>query len=601
MKIKPIDRKIEELLKGKTYVIPPFQRDFSWDKVHYEEFLHDMIKSLKVNLKTKTIQTTEYFLGTMLFIDGKPKEVIDGQQRLTTITIVLSAITRLLKAEGENGASNGTYQYIMFKDNNDKLQKVLSTPNSFPYFTHIIQSNKEAKTEYEPITEEEENIQKTYDYFTKKLSKNFIFKEIEKIIHSSAVSEISYSDWLIAIRDQILDSVIISIDTDDPNQANMIFEILNAKGKKLSSIDLIKNKLFEYIGDTETDDAKSKWNELNEIMVSGNKKMNLSTFFRHYWSSKHNKVTANTLYDKFNVYIASNRKISKVDKCYNLINDLIVYSNYYKQIVNPNISDWGNRNEYKWLVQSLNTFENVFGVSQTRIALLGLINIKNKGLLSTSYFKKAVLFLEDFCFQFFILSSSRASKIESILSKFSINLTKSNSKQESNDIIENDLIAPLSKLAVNKEALREGFVNLTFTKERRQTNVPTIYILNRISSNFSDNEIWKNDSSIEHIANEDKNESLTINIGNLILLEEKLNNEAGNKSYQDKRKIYLKSSYREVIKFVENHAEWTIEEISDRSNELFEIYYDRLLTDSLRKNENDHSNSIKQLTTSISK
>ncbi|MDF9467035.1 DUF262 domain-containing HNH endonuclease family protein [Bacillus sp. FSL K6-0273] len=585
MKIKPIDYKIEDLLKGKTYIIPPFQRDFSWDKVHYEEFLHDMIKSLQVN--SKTLQTTEYFLGTMLFIEGKPKEVIDGQQRLTTITIVLSVISKLLKSEGKDGASNGTYQYIMFKDNNDKLQKVLSTPNSFPYFTHIVQSNQEAKTEYTPITEEEENIQKTFDYFMKTLSKGIIFKEIKKIIHSTNVDEISYSDWLIAIRDQILCSVIISIDTDDTNQANMIFEILNAKGKKLSSIDLIKNKIFEYIGDTETDDAKSKWHELNAIMVSGKKKMNLPTFFRHYWSSKHIKVTANNLYDKFNMYIAKNKKVSDSDKCYNLINDLIIDAKYYKQIVNPNISDWGNRNEYKWLVQSLNTFENVFGVSQTRIALLGLIRAKNKGVLGQAYFKKAILFLEDFCFQFFILSSSRASKIESTLSKFSIKLTGSQSKQESNQIIEDDLFTPLSKLSVNKEILREGFVSLTFTKERRQTNVPTIYILNRISSHFSDNEIWKNDSSIEHIINEEQNEALSISIGNLILLEEKLNNKAGNKVYQDKKEIYLESSYKEVTHFVENHNDWTIEEINDRANNLFEIYYEKLLKDKLKKIEKE--------------
>ena len=73
MNIKPADKTIKALLKsGRQFMIPRFQRDYSWEKKNCEEFLDDIIKCLKC--KDGKLETTSYFLGTMLFIgnfDGK--------------------------------------------------------------------------------------------------------------------------------------------------------------------------------------------------------------------------------------------------------------------------------------------------------------------------------------------------------------------------------------------------------------------------------------------------------------------------------------------------------------------------------------------------
>lgn len=67
MNIKPADKTIKALLKsGRQFMIPRFQRDYSWEKKNCEEFLDDIIKCLKC--KDGKLETTSYFLGTMLFI-----------------------------------------------------------------------------------------------------------------------------------------------------------------------------------------------------------------------------------------------------------------------------------------------------------------------------------------------------------------------------------------------------------------------------------------------------------------------------------------------------------------------------------------------------
>lgn len=87
MNIKPAGKTIRALLKsGRQFMIPRFQRDYSWEKKNSEEFLDDIIKGL--SCKNGKIETSSYFLGTMLFIgnydekNDKEIQVVDGLQRI---------------------------------------------------------------------------------------------------------------------------------------------------------------------------------------------------------------------------------------------------------------------------------------------------------------------------------------------------------------------------------------------------------------------------------------------------------------------------------------------------------------------------------------
>ncbi len=120
MDIKPSDKTIRELLISKRqFVIPRFQREYSWEKSNYQEFLDDMLGNLVI--QNGVICARSYFLGTMLFIgnfsEGTKKEiqVVDGQQRLTTITILFSVMSDVLKKIGEDDLAD-----ILFRIYYDK-------------------------------------------------------------------------------------------------------------------------------------------------------------------------------------------------------------------------------------------------------------------------------------------------------------------------------------------------------------------------------------------------------------------------------------------------------------------------------------------------
>ena len=83
------------------------------------------------------------------------------------------------------------------------------------------------------------------------------------------------------MREQVLGCTFVAISTKDKDQANRIFEILNAKGKRLAYIDLIKNKIFETLSKTEpVDTAEDKWNKIKE--ECNNAGVGIGTYYRHF-------------------------------------------------------------------------------------------------------------------------------------------------------------------------------------------------------------------------------------------------------------------------------------------------------------------------------
>ena len=316
MDIKPYDKTIRDLLGSKRqFMIPRFQREYSWDKKNYQEFLDDMMGNLVIN--NGKISSSQYFLGTMLFIgnftEGTEQEiqVVDGQQRLTTITIMFSALSDRFIELNENTLSRQIFTYIMTEDDDGNEVRILKSKTNYPFFAYFIQ-DKSKSTDTDAITEEEHCIKETYEYFKGQLNETKLKDMLKRKHGSEVIKSLSEVEILKALRDQILNSTFVSISTTDKDQANKIFEILNAKGKRLAHIDLIKNKIFEILNKTEPADfADESWKDLKSILSSGKESVGLATFYQHFWASKYKKVYSNKLYDSFNTTIAKSEKDRK--------------------------------------------------------------------------------------------------------------------------------------------------------------------------------------------------------------------------------------------------------------------------------------------------
>ena len=136
------------------------------------------------------------------------------------------------------------YMMLHYTDDDGNEVRVLQSKSSYPYFVYYIQ-DREKTIDALPNTEEENCIQETYEYFLQQTSENALKKLLKKRMGDDIVQSFSHLEILKALRDQVLGCTFISIAAADKDQANKIFAILNAKGKRLAYIDLIKNKIFE--------------------------------------------------------------------------------------------------------------------------------------------------------------------------------------------------------------------------------------------------------------------------------------------------------------------------------------------------------------------
>lgn len=121
------------LTSTRTYVVPRFQRDFSWNENNYKELLNDLLKQINFSTENETIKftTSQYYLGNMIFSgmkDAESVKIIDGQQRLTTGTILLAAIRDSLY-EASTKEYDLAYNYAETTQNEYLVKKLMVLHN----------------------------------------------------------------------------------------------------------------------------------------------------------------------------------------------------------------------------------------------------------------------------------------------------------------------------------------------------------------------------------------------------------------------------------------------------------------------------------------
>lgn len=584
MKIDPKTVSVQWLLNsGHQFIIPRFQREYSWETKNNEEFLRDVISNIE--FRDGKLVTQPYFVGAMLFVgdlsDSTQKEiqVVDGQQRLTTITIMFSVISDIFMSLGLDDLSTAVFKFVMTDNVNGKKERILMPKSSYPFFSYYIQfrDKKEAEEENSPGTEEEVCIKDTYEYFHKQLQESYLRKLFVKHRVGSEVemAGIEYVELIKAIRDQILACVAVTMSSADEKQAYRIFEILNGKGKKLQFVDLIKNRIFEIVQDTEPYDfAEVKWAELRKIVSESdaNNGVGLGTFYRHYWQSKYGRAGTNQLYDAFKETIPVSTKSYK-----DFLKDLLKNAQDYIKIVHPQREDYNNRKQYFGVVQSFNALSNYFAVAQVRVVILALMDCKERGLISLDTYKSVIRYLENFHFVYNGLMTGRANVLDSIYSHCAIELRKASDKVSVRDVLQRKLYVELDKFLPDFESFKEKFVKLEYTKYKDSgMNVRCKYVIQKLYCHFERCELNDDYMSIEHLLPE-KTGGVRYNIGNLIALEIDLNTEADDKGFVDKCAIYSSSKYQWIHDFMINYPNWDESMIMRRAEALAEIYYYEIL------------------------
>ena len=303
---------------SRQFIVPIFQRNYSWQKNQYEQLWFDILRASKFKEKQN------HFIGSIVYIDmgtpaGRPQQLllIDGQQRLTTISILLCAIKDYVqKFNLETKLINlakikNQFLYNSDEIDEDRYKLLLNVQDKETYIKLI---DNTIFTVNKPAT----NIIKCYEFF---------YERIEDFIKQHGqIDEIYAGIFKLSL-------VSISLDKDSDNP-QMIFESMNSTGKDLSQTDLLRNYLLmDLTPEKQTRLYKTYWKPMEELFgedIYKNDVNKFDYFIRDFLTLKSDTghiCKINNVYENFKRYYLDNN----CEK-FAVLKDLFTYAKYYAWI-----------------------------------------------------------------------------------------------------------------------------------------------------------------------------------------------------------------------------------------------------------------------------
>ena len=566
MIISSIDKDISEILSSGFYKIPRFQRPYLWSRENIEDFWTDVVVE----------STDDYFIGSMVVyeIEKGVFGIVDGQQRLTTITIMLGSIRDAFESIGENKLAKGTQGLIEKKDVNNESRFILITESSYPFFHEKVQKFGDTEEEFKNLKMEEINIESAFNIINEKIN-----QELNSISQSVVIKEEEKQskkvDFLKKVRDKILGLKLIYIYLTNQDDAYLIFETLNTRGKDLRVSDLVKSHLVKLLPrkNAGVDLSKDKWTQILEIIEGSTEDLSIDTFLLHFWLSKYEYTTSKKLFKLI-------KKEVKKANAQLFLNDLKVNAQLYRSILDTEFKDWpNNEKELEKSLRAVNTFK----VKQPIPILLSVLREYQEKNIKLKAAKEIVKSIEYFHFAFTAITSQRSSGGISLMYAYHAReLEKakdSNDKVASLNLLKSKLREKVPSLGEFKANFLEVFTTSKISKYKGLVRYILVkydqYNREKKGLNLS---LDYNSQSIEHLYPENPNgipklldEQVGL-LGNLLLVDHKLNERLGIKAFMDKKKELFNSDIF-IDDNIRNAEKWELPEIMKRTEEMAELCY----------------------------
>lgn len=501
-----------------VFRVPIFQRDYSWNDENWEDLWEDV----------ERLEKDEYhYMGNLVLkpIDKKTFEIIDGQQRFTTLSLMILATVKFLTNQEQTDEIKDTIKQL--RERYLGLKKIGSLT-----YTSKLHLNENNNTFYqEKILE----LKDTDDFDNKQSNSllysgvGYFYKKIEDKFKGNPIESGIFFDEVVAEN-----LLFIKIVAENDANAYMIFETLNDRGVKLSTTDLLKNYLFSLVASDKNDlDAiKIKWDKLISIVTD----KEFATFLRYYMNSKQSLIRKDKLFKKVR------ESITKAE-LFDLFDELIEYANIYNAFNNENDSVW--EQEQKQYVKLLKLFN---------VDLFKLMIMASKKHLSNDDTTKLLEYSMILTFRYSVIAKRSTKDMERIYNSIAVKISNkeiTNYKQTKED---------LKKIYIHDDVFEKVFSTITLSTKQSKTKNIARYILfqieNHVRKNNKEADIDINDTTatIEHILPENPQEcwegsfgknsiNYIYKLGNYSLLQDKENRAIENKCYADKKDTYRDSRY----------------------------------------------------------
>lgn len=525
---------------GFHYEVPKYQRDYSWDKEQWSDLWYDLMQMIDEN--------DSHYMGYLVLqtSDDKNFKIIDGQQRITTICILILAVINYLKnmqcSEEEKQINEQRAQALLttYIGNIDMItltsvnKLVLNRNNDHFYKTYLSSLQEPPKR---GLNASERLMKNAFDSFSTYLKEKY-----------------TNAEELISFVDNLVNNLFFTVITvTDELNAFKVFETLNARGVQLSSSDLLKNYLFSVANEqhqTMLDELENLWSEVSDIL----KETQISDFLRVYWNSTHKTIRKNQLYKTIR------DEIKTPAQSFNLLRDMRKKADVFMALKAPEDEMWRNYKEIKENLELLKLF-NVIQPFSLLISAYSNLNIHDfETLLS-----KIVII----SFRYNIICGKNPNEQEVFYNKLALDI-ENNKKYESNDIL-------TSSIYVKDAEFEQTFAYKEFVYSSRNNQIAK-YILCKIEKFDNGLTIDRNEITLEHILpdNPDENwdwddtkiQQFRYRLGNMTLLDKGKNNDLENVPYSEKKEVYKLSTIPSTKKIGETIEEWTEEVIDSRQTDM---------------------------------
>lgn len=539
---------IGRLLKQTRFTVPPHQRPYAW----VEEQVNDLYRDINDAQKRKS---EEYFLGTIVLAsadDGRVS-IIDGQQRLVTVSILLAAIRDHFALDGQTErAQDIEREYLSKRDirTQESTAHLYLIPEDRDFFVkRAVRPPDHADRATEPASQAQERIAKAIE-----LAAAFV----KNLTATTQSPDDVLLDLLEFIENRAL---LISVAVGDEANAFVIFEVLNDRGLDLSVADLLKNYVFRQAGDR-LSEAQTAWGSMTTTITDVAGEPDVKVFIRQAWIARNGLTREKQLYDAIKRQVTSKTKVVEYAK--GLAADSVIYA----ALRNPSHDRWkiyGNE-----VIEALEVLDLV-GVTQIRPLLMAIFNN-----FTADEVKKALPAAVAWTVRFLICGSGGSGTLETYYAERAKELSTKKIKTAA------QLFDAMKSVLPADSFFEDVFATATVSK----SNLAKYYLRAlEAQRNAKGDELIVNPDSekvnLEHVLPqtysaawkhipEDQHSDLVKRLGNLALMNKRMNSKAANSDFEAKKKFFADSQIS-MTKELAALPQWTATEIDNRQRVLAKL------------------------------
>ncbi len=540
---------------GLTYRIPRFQRDYSWTEEEWDDLWADILETVREGGEPA------HYMGYLVLQsqDDKTFDVIDGQQRLTTLAIIVLAVLRNFKRLVEQGVDAEKNQrrmeqirqaYIGYLDPITLLPRSklsLNRNNDNYYQTYLV-----------PLVNLPSRGFKASEHLLRKASEWFEGKVRDYGARDTTDEGVALATLVETMSDRLFFTVITV--TDELN-AYKVFETLNARGVRLSATDLLKNYLFSVLHkQNEHEREMLALEERWEALVARLGAESFPTFLRVHWISRETFVRQSELFK------AIRTRLTTRESVFGLLRGMEEDVDPYLALTNPEGAHWAPQ---------LKTCAGLLSLFNVRQPFALLVAARRR--FEDDEFEILLRAMVVMSFRYNVICGQSTSEQERTYHKIAQRISAGELTSVQRVL---ELLRPLYP---GDDTFRAAFAEKSLQIKQSRNRKVALYILCALEKQETGQEYDRGSASlsIEHVLpqnpgqdwpfTDEEAQGMVCRLGNMTLLNAAENRDIGNADFAAKRAAYGNSAFHMTQKIAEENAEWTPERIAERQKSMARV------------------------------